>query len=227
MPVPPRSDVLICPRGLPARNAAFTLIELLVVIGIIVAMTALMVPALSFIKGGSDLGIAGSKISGMLEQARAYAMSRNTCVWVGLMNVNPGGPLALGAVYSKDGTANTNSSNLSPLGKFISIDNTCLASVVLPATGNLARQAADFSLPMSNSTTSFSLPHGGTNSTFTNTIGFNSQGVAVTQGFDSIPRIIELGLIPSRGTNSSSAVPSNVVVLQISGITGAVKTFRP
>jgi len=211
-----------------ARNEAFTLIELLVVIGIIVAMAALMAPAMSFIKGAGDLGTAGNQVSGLLERSRAYAMSRNTYVWAGLMNMNPGGPLALASVYSKDGTANTNPSNLVQLGKLISIDNICLTSLPLPNTGNLTRQTADTNLGMGASSTTFALTKAGVTYTFSKTIGFSSQGVGVTQGFDAIPQIIEIGLIASRNTNTPPTTPpSNVVVLQVSGITGAVKTYRP
>jgi hypothetical protein len=190
-------------------------------------MAALMAPAMSFIKGGTDLSIAGSQVSGMLEQARAYAMSRNTYVWTGLKNVNPGGPIAIASVYSKDGTPNTNASNLVQIGKILSIDNACLTTIAA-TNGGLNRQTADTNLASGASWTSFSLAKGGASYTFSNTIGFSSQGVAVTQGFDSIPQIIEIALIPSRNTNAPPATtPPNVVVLQVSGITGAVKTFRP
>lgn len=225
-----------CPPPVPhhpslktgGRRAAFTLIELLVVIGIILAMAAIMVPAVSFIQGGSDLGIAGGRISGILEQARAHAMARNTCVWVGLRNVNPGGPVAIASVYSRDGTTNTISANLIPLGKISTIDNVCLYNLTNRTNGNLWRQPADTNLISGVSSVSFSLTKGGTNYTFTNTIGFNSQGIAVTQGFDTVPQIIEVGLIPSRTTDAAPAsAPANILVLQVSGISGAVRTFRP
>ena len=219
------SAAITCKK--PVNQCGFTLIELLVVIGVIVVMAAVMAPAMSFIKGGNDLGTAGNRISGLLEQSRAYAMSRNTYVWAGLKNVNPGGPVAIAAVYSKDGSANTNSTNLVTLGKLIVIENVCLASVTATNAG-LNRQTADTNLSSGASLVSFSLTKGGSTYTFTNTIGFNSQGIAVTQGFDSISQIIEIGLIPSRNTNASPAtMPSNVVVFQVSGITGSVKTYRP
>ncbi len=211
------------------RRAAFTLIELLVVIGIILAMAAIMVPAVSFIQGGSDLGIAGGRISGILEQARAHAMARNTCVWVGLRNVNPGGPVAIASVYSRDGTSNAASTNLIPLGKLISIENVCLSTNTSSSTnGNLRRPTADTILISGSSSVPFSLTKGGVTHTFSNTIGFNSQGIAVTQGFETVPRNIEVGLIPSRNTNAAPASPpTNVLVLQVTGISGAVRTFRP
>lgn len=224
-----------CPLPVPhhpslktgGRRAAFTLIELLVVIGIILAMAAIMVPAVSFIQGGSDLGIAGGRISGILEQARAHAMARNTCVWVGLRNVNPGGPVAIASVYSRDGTSNSASTNLIPLGKISTIDNVCLYNLTNRTNGNLWRQT-DINLMSPTSSVSFSLTKGGVTYTFTNTIGFNSQGIAVTQGFETVPRVIDVGLVPSRTTNFAPAsAPANILVLQVTGISGAVRTFRP
>jgi Tfp pilus assembly protein FimT len=103
------------PRAIQ-RHAAFTLIELLVVVGVIVLMMTLAVPAFNAIRGGSDFTSELYDISGTLDQARAYAMSNNTFVLVGIMEVSAGqgssanpqvsgtGTVAIGIIASKDGT---------------------------------------------------------------------------------------------------------------------------
>jgi len=99
---------------------AFSLVELLVVVSILVAVMALLVPAFSGIKGGGDLTKAAYDITGTLDQARAYAMSNSTYVFVGFAEVDasvdssakpqvatgaaPYGRVAVAVVASKDGT---------------------------------------------------------------------------------------------------------------------------
>jgi len=102
---------------LPRRpNSAFTLIELMVVIGIITAMTLLLVPAFKSMKGAGDVTSAAYTIKGALEQARAYAMANHTYTWVGFYeeaatNSTSGtshpagvGRVVISMVASKDGT---------------------------------------------------------------------------------------------------------------------------
>lgn len=62
---------------------AFSLIELMAVIGMIAMMAVLLVPGFNSVSRGREVAAAGAEISGLLEQARAYAMARNTYVWVG------------------------------------------------------------------------------------------------------------------------------------------------
>src|ERR1700722_5827359 len=81
------------------NHKAFTLVELLMVIVIIAVMLVLSIPAFYAIKGGSDITKAAYDISGVLEQARTYAMANNTYVWVGfyeedgsVLSTNPATP---------------------------------------------------------------------------------------------------------------------------------------
>ena len=66
------------------RRAAFTLVEMLVVMGIILLLLALMVPAFTSMRSGSDFISAANDIGSTMEQARAYAMANNTYVYVGI-----------------------------------------------------------------------------------------------------------------------------------------------
>jgi prepilin-type N-terminal cleavage/methylation domain-containing protein len=87
---------------------AFSLIELLVVIAIMAILIA--GAALSFrgINSSGKFNKALTEISGVLEQARAYAVAQDTYVWVVLYEIPPagGGPkdVYVGTFASNDGT---------------------------------------------------------------------------------------------------------------------------
>ena len=81
---PPTSDLRLLAsaergrsRGLrPAvalRKGGFTLLELLIVVGIIGLLMALIAPAFTTIKGGTDVTSAAYTIKGVLDTARTYA----------------------------------------------------------------------------------------------------------------------------------------------------------
>src|SRR5437773_10638121 len=95
------------------RSFGFTLIELLIVVGIIAVLLALIAPAFTTIKGGTDVTGAAYTIKGVLETARTYAKANNTYAWVGFFeeDVSSGTPgtqgigrLVMSIVASKDGT---------------------------------------------------------------------------------------------------------------------------
>jgi prepilin-type N-terminal cleavage/methylation domain-containing protein len=99
---------------------AFSLVELLVVIVIMGIVMAFVVPAFQTINAANDLTRATTGIAGILQQARAYAMSNNLYVYVGITEVNvdvsadqvpqtpanatAGGRVAVAAVAARDGT---------------------------------------------------------------------------------------------------------------------------
>jgi prepilin-type N-terminal cleavage/methylation domain-containing protein len=98
------------------KRHAFTLIELVVVIAIIAVLTMLLVPAITGLRGATDLTSASYLIKGILEQARTYARINNTYAWVGfyeedgsIPSTNPpiagSGRLVISSVASADGTA--------------------------------------------------------------------------------------------------------------------------
>ena len=105
------------PDAMPLpRRAAFTLVEMIAVMAIIIALTAIIVPAFKNIKGSGDFTAAAGGIAGKLEQARAYAMANNTYVYVGIGEYlvteassasprTPGtGELAVAVVAARNGT---------------------------------------------------------------------------------------------------------------------------
>jgi len=115
-------------------------VELLVVIGIIGLLLVLIAPALTTIKGGTDVTSAAYTIKDVLDTARTYAKANNTYAWVGFYEenvANPASPnsdtpaigrIIMSIVASKDGTPVYNSSNLDPtkliqVGKLVKIEN--------------------------------------------------------------------------------------------------------
>jgi type II secretory pathway pseudopilin PulG len=87
----------------------------MVVIGIIVLLMILLAPAVTSLKGASDISNAAHTIKGLLEQARAHALINNTYTWVGFFEENGAVPstnppaagtgrVVILTVASKDGT---------------------------------------------------------------------------------------------------------------------------
>jgi prepilin-type N-terminal cleavage/methylation domain-containing protein len=104
---------------------AFTLLELLIVMAIIIILTALLAPAFTNLKSAGDVTSTAYTISGLLEQARSYAMANNTFVWVGFKEVDVSnsasvspqttgvGRVAVAIIASKDGTRGYDATNSS------------------------------------------------------------------------------------------------------------------
>ncbi len=128
------------------RDSAFTLLELLLVIGVLVLMTALMVPAFNSMRGGTDFTSMVFNLSSFLDQARAYAMGNNTYVYVGFEETNVstmsssvqtaatatvGGRIGVSAIASNDGTSQLAPASgtlvFSQLGKLQHFDNIHIA----------------------------------------------------------------------------------------------------
>ena len=150
----PMAQPCLCGREPRIVTRGFTLVEMLVVISIILVLMALLVPAFTGIKGGTDVTKAAYDVAGALETAATYARASNTYVWVGFFEEDPTvaattpatagvGRLVISIVYSNDGTQiidPTASGNLIPsarlaqLGKLIKIQNMHFGDVPDPSS---------------------------------------------------------------------------------------------
>jgi type II secretory pathway pseudopilin PulG len=238
----------------PRRSsAAFTLIELMIVIGLVLLMTALLVPTFSSLTRTKSVTGAMNDVSEMIDMARTNAMAKSTYVWLGFYNatVNGQSQLWVAGLRSLDGTPNINTPNNTRLiGKVQKFDNivvTTSAPVVptLPGltsavkammdAGNVtksnggASEIADSSLGL---TTGVSVSVNGSNTTFTQFITFTPQGQSVVTNNPStaLPPTpfttqITIGLRRMAGT---SKVTSDVdsVGLVLYGGTGQIRLFR-
>ena len=253
------------------QEHAFTLLELLAVIAIIVLITALAIPTLSGNKGAADVNQAAYDVAGALQQARAYAITNNTYVWVGITEVDQSqsssaspqatgyGRLAMAVIASKDGTKiydetasnigvdwaakTAGGTGLIQIGKLLRLEKTHLAdSLGAPTSGKMQRPAVSSVYRLGNascaSVLSFSYPLGKTASSpqyvFTKVIQFDSQGTAkimMKSNYDTIIEWMEIGLQQMKGTNPppTPANPNvgNHIALQLDGLTGALKMYRP
>ena len=257
--------------GTGFRLAAFTLLELLLVISIIVVLTLIAIPALSSLKGGSDLTGAAYSIAGILDQARAYAIANNTYVWVGITEVDVSrastttpqvagnGRVAIAVTASRNGTRGydasssslvspcwsnyNNGANLVALNKLQYFENVHLSTnfSAIPVTGNLARPSpvyggTDYTLGNTNlsSVTPFDWPLGAAigsgQYSFTKVINFDPMGVPriqLSSNQDGIVAYMEIGLIPTHGNAVPGTTPANIAAIQIDGMTGTTRIYRP
>lgn len=235
---------------LQKASRAFSLLELLIVVGIIGLLLALMAPAFTYIKGGTDVTSAAYTIKGVLEAARTHAKANNTYAWVGFsgsIGSTVTGKVALYVVASKDGTDLGTSVNqppgnriditakVTPVGKVMRLDNAHVGD-----TGTPTNDGTDFeSRPavnrnyrigaegsMYDSDYYFSWQE----TQFDRWIRFNPRGEAVVKGgATKITQYAEVGLLPTHGTAlaaSISPASGNLVAIQISGFGGHVRIYR-
>jgi prepilin-type N-terminal cleavage/methylation domain-containing protein len=211
----------------------FTLVELLVVMGIVIILAVASAPSIISILSGGSMNQATMEINGILEQAREYAVAKNTYVWVTFNTqvVNNLDTLTVAVVASNDGTdpgvygavTGTNFSVISKIrsfpqmelkdaGSFTSSQVSSLPASPTTGTVNALQSSAVFTIQ---------IPGSGT-ATFSKSVKFDPSGQA-RNGVSPID-IIEFALEPAQNTTLPN--PNNAAVMRINGLTGQTVVYR-
>ena len=234
----------------------YTLIEILFVVALIVGIMSIIAPAFDAMTQRGNVGTAAYEIAGALETARTYAITHNTYTWVGFFEedlsarpttpATPGvGKVVLSLVASKNGALPYEPEKLRPiesekliqLGKLMKVEG-----VHLTTFSNDAEESVNFfnrppasddaarigdTTPSTPSETPFRYPLGKepVRYTFTKAVQFSPRGEASVNNRSMKP-VAEIGLTPTRG-NTTMKSTSNKAAVQITGIAGNVKVYRP
>ncbi len=222
-------------RLTPAASAGrgFSLVELLAVMAVISVLASLAAPAISSLSKGSQMNQALAEVGGLLEEARQYAVAKNTYVWVAF-NDSPSGAddqLRVAVLASKSGadlvswgTDDTTSSlartellnrvrtfkqvKLSGAGAFDPSKIPDLPTVSNPGDPG----SANFTIRVP----------GGNSERFAKAIQFTPGGEA--RKTSALIGMIEIGLQPTHG---QAADADNVAVVRVNGLTGQSAIYRP
>ena len=211
---------------LPALESsrAFSLIEILVVLNIIVYFLWLVTPSFTSISQAFGVTEAAYNVSAAVEKARSEAIARKTFVWLGIQQVSSEGNLGLnlGMVCSKDGTANTNATNLLALGKPLLIQKVGLVSSAsasgVPTNGAVTLEGGAGGVSFQIGKTLF---QDGRTITFMPLGEVTTNPVpTATSGFDP------LLLINLRQAHGDKLFPGNDVTVAIDGSVGISTIYR-
>jgi prepilin-type N-terminal cleavage/methylation domain-containing protein len=222
------------------HRLAFTLVELVAVMGIIGVLSTLLIPAIETLGSAGTFSTTASELSQTMDEARAYAVSKRTYVYVGIGEFQASAPqdtgntgtgrVAMFAVASRDGSRIAQTSDFAtkaqPISGLVRLQNVHLTSIT-DATGGLQRPSNDSVKTLNMSGTPvLSFPLSGTpRYPCKQCIEFSPQGMARVYGSADLPGFIEIGMIPTKG--DATIGTQNVAVVQLSGLTGKSTLYRP
>lgn len=202
------------PRTGSHEHRGFSLVELLVVMAILAFVAAMSVPAISGLTQGSTMNKNLLVLSGVLEQARQHAISKNTYVWVVLsLPASVNDPVKVGQIASRDGT---------DVLAWSSAPQSLASSSVLEMVGrpqelhlvkieNSTRPDAGVALANVNI-------QEGSGLRYTKAIQFTPTGEARVSS--SVARYIDVAMLQSAGTSPNQGI------LRIAGLTGRTSVRR-
>lgn len=222
---------------------AFTLVELLAVISAMAIMAAIAVPSLMGLTSSGRMNQNLLELSGLLEEARQYALAQNTYVWVAFLSRTDSNgikTLSVAVLASKDGIdpaspaswvtnpyGDVPNAQIGLVGKIITLRQISL----LPAATLTSAQIPDLPAApapingVANSSGFFNLQIPGTSApqAFTQALQFTPSGEA-RNGINPVD-LVELDLEPQKG----NAIPDqdNVAVIRVNGLTGESVIYRP
>lgn len=219
----------------------FSLTELLVVVAIMAMLVTASVVSLSSLSSNGQITRTAAEISGLLEQARQYAVAQHTYVWVAFYrdsdSLSGGEGLRMAIIVSGDGTDSLNWSGTTqvpratdqPLDLLTKIrtypqiqycraatitvsDIPTLPAVALNETSNSPSNKMEFNIR---------IPTKATSVIFSQVIQFTPSGEA-RNGNDPV-EVLEFGLKPVK---SGTVLDKNETVVRINGLTGQTIVYR-
>jgi prepilin-type N-terminal cleavage/methylation domain-containing protein len=238
---------------LPSRQQrAFTLVEMLVVISTVALLTVIAAPALMGPTSSGQMNKNLLELSGLLEQARQYAIAQNTYVWVVFApGTDSAGlkTLSVALVASNDGTDPASPSSwashaygaapntqIGLVSKIITLHQISLlkagvfgATVMpsLPAVPSPVTATANSVAGMNSSGSGigafFNLQIPGTSTTLTFTEAVQFTSTGEVRNGSNPVDLVELDLQPQKGTGIDA---NNVAVIRVNGLTGESVIYR-
>ncbi len=204
-------------------RAGFSLIELMAAIALIVVLAAMGAPSMLNPRSGvAVMDRSVSNLSLLLEQARTYAMANNTYVWVGFSTDTVKNTVTVAAMAGVSGASSdiNAAASLRAISKPQVFENVELCSINATA---LSRETAVDLIGATGSGTTFRRNAANGTVSFGNLIQFGPAGDVRIPG-GSVSRWLELGLQPLHGTKADTA---NIAAVQVGGLTGQVRVYRP
>jgi prepilin-type N-terminal cleavage/methylation domain-containing protein len=244
-------------QGCAARKSsrAFTLAEMLVVLAIMALLGTLVAPSVLGLKSSGQMNQNLSKLSGLIEDARQYAIANDTYVWVAFAPATDSSglkTLSVATLASADGTdpASTTATpwpsasygpvpgaNPSPSINLVT-KVSILRQISLSDAGTFTSgQIPDLPTPPSPVSSTANSPALNGGGFFQVTLPAQATPVNFTTAVQFTPRgearngnnpvdLLELDLQPQKG-NASQLDSSNVAVIRINGLTGEPVIYRP
>lgn len=203
----------------------FSLTELLVVIAIMTLLVVASVPAINALSGSGRVNQTVAEVSGMLEQARQYAVAQSTYVYVAFYTDDTAEKICVAILGSKDGTepASLNDTVPSTTAKVDLLSRVrTFERVTLPDTVDV---------PAPNLPSGGTIDHFNTSASFSIKVPWQSSAVSFKKVIIFTPtgqarngstpiEALDFGLQPVKGN------VKNAALIRVNGLTGEAVVYR-
>jgi prepilin-type N-terminal cleavage/methylation domain-containing protein len=209
-----------------AGTCGFSLVEMLTVMALVAILSTAAVTSLTGMGSASRLGAAATSVASFLEQARTYAVTQNTYVYVGFLPRASGTSsgeieMKLLAVASRDG------SSVLPAGGTLDLQSANSPAIVIGKPLLIGKISMDtngtYDPPIPRpAATSLSSADGTLKSgaqTFGNVLAFTPGGEVILSN-GSLSQRYEIGL-------EYAGKDSRAAVVQIAGLSGQTRVYQP